>query len=90
MILEIDIIKVPGLFCPDTAFLDNPDTADDFKNDVRDQIEQLEPSWDPHFKLEYLKMSIHTLLGVCSKKFSIVLIVTWILLELSLTNSLIL
>jgi exonuclease III len=69
LIIELDIIKGPGMFRPDTTFLDNPELATQFRNELRDLSDQINELWDPHMQLECLKMNIRTLLGVYSKKF---------------------
>jgi hypothetical protein len=70
LIVDINLDKGAGMYRPDTSFLDNPSLADDFRNEFTEQLNEISDDWDPHLRLEYIKMSIRTLLGVYSKKFN--------------------
>ena len=68
-VLDLEIKKGPGLFRPDTSFLDVPELCSQFRLELNEAANQLLNEWDPHNRLEYLKMSIRTLLGEYSKRF---------------------
>jgi exonuclease III len=68
VVLDLNICKGPGMFRPDTAFLEVPELVDTFRNDLLTMFEQMPSNWDPHMKLEFVKLSARTLLGVASKK----------------------
>jgi hypothetical protein len=67
--LVLDISKGPGLFRPDSSFLDKPELALEFRNELKDLLDQAPCEWNPHDKLEFTKVSIRTLLGVHSKRY---------------------
>lgn len=70
VIINLDILKGKGMYRPDTAFLDVPEYIDKFRNELFDLRDQIPFDWDPHVKLEYIKVCIRTLLGTYSKDFT--------------------
>ncbi len=68
MVIDLKIVKGPGLYRPDTSFLDNHASAEEFRSEVLELAYQIPTEWDPHTKLECFKMNIRTMLGVYSKK----------------------
>jgi len=57
-VFDLNITKGPGLRRSDTNFLDTPELSDNFNRDLVGLCSQINDFWDPHFKLEFLKMCI--------------------------------
>ena len=60
------IRKGKGLYRVNTCALDNPECLREVKNEVRAQISTIPVSWNPHKKLDFLKVVIRSVLGQIS------------------------
>ncbi len=67
--VDLNIVKGSGMFRPDSSFLDKPELANEFSNELSVLIDQIPQEWNPHDKLEFVKTSIRTLLGIFSKRY---------------------
>ena len=52
--------KGPGIVKVNTQILDDPLTVVQIKNEVKELISQVGEDWNPHLKLEFLKVAIRT------------------------------
>jgi len=58
----------PGLLRLNTDYLDDPLTLQTIKEELDFQINQIPGQWDPHFKLDFIKSSIRSVIAVISGK----------------------
>jgi hypothetical protein len=49
------VTKGPGIIKVNTKILENPSTVSIIKNEVKLMMEQIDESWNPHAKLEFLR-----------------------------------
>ena len=63
--LKNDIIRGPGLTRINSAILDNPTNLAKIKQDLMELLDQIPVCWDPHKKLEFMKVSIRTAISGC-------------------------
>jgi exonuclease III len=52
--------KGPGITRLNSKLLENVKIREEIRSNIRDLVSHLIPTWDPHIKLEYIKMSIRT------------------------------
>jgi hypothetical protein len=63
MHIEEEIEVGPGLSKVNGAILDDPGTLLSAKGEVKEMMDQVPEDWDPHKKLEYLKVVIRTVIA---------------------------
>jgi len=59
-----------GMFRPDCTFLDSPELSSQFRVELADLCSQIDSNWNPHHRLEFVKVCIRTLLTTYSKNFT--------------------
>ncbi len=55
-----EVRKGPGIIKVNTKILEDSRVATEVGNEISRMMSQAEPLWDPHTKLEFLKMVIRT------------------------------
>jgi len=58
--------KGKGLFRLNTDVLDNPETLLEIKTELQLQLAEIPENWNPHVKLDFVKMAIRSIVGVIS------------------------
>ena len=59
----MDIVKGPGLTRVNEKILEDPVKLDCAKNEIRTLMQEAPSGWDPHMKLEYLKVAIRSVIA---------------------------
>jgi hypothetical protein len=62
-IISEDTIKGPGIIKVNTEILDDDHAAKQIGEEIEAMMEQIDESWNPHTSLEFLKMSIRTVIA---------------------------
>ena len=61
-------VRGPGIVKVNVKILANPDTAEQIGNEIAEQMNQTDESWDPHSKLEFLKVTIRSIFAAKTSK----------------------
>ena len=62
MKINTEIVKGPGLTRINEKILDDPDKLNCAKNEIRVLMQEVPIEWDPHMRLEYLKVTIRSVI----------------------------
>ena len=62
------VSKGKGLYRVNTCALDNPESLKEVKNEITAQLSTIPESWNPHKKLDFLKVAIRSVLSQISGK----------------------
>jgi exonuclease III len=60
--------KGPGIPKINLKILDNPNTALRIENDIKQMMDQTDDSWNPHNKLEFLKVAIRSVFSLVTSE----------------------
>ena len=63
MRINTEIVKGPGLIRLNEKILENPAKLECAKNEIRTMMEEIPEGWNPHMKLEYLKVVIRSVVA---------------------------
>jgi len=58
--IEESVEKGPGITRINSKLLEDDKIREEIRTNIRELVDQIVPTWDPHLKLEYIKMAIRT------------------------------